>query len=208
MRSTSAFEGAGRPGKAALNQSAGAPADQCLPGSLVERRQSFVAEHDIQCIDDVRRGVHQRAIEIENNGWSGDGHVRAPLLIGQLRRDLPNATKRTDLTDCDFQMIVTIHNDTPRKCPGYRTPAEAFLDALKRSAPRTKPTRAAPAALRRSLATVKPATPPWFSIGPASQLRQQDRGARGGAGFEVAVRLLGILEGVFLVDRESSPCRW
>ena len=66
--------------------------------------------------------------------------------IGRLRRDLPNATKRTDLTDSDFQMIVAIHNDTPRKCLGYRTPAEAFLDALKRSAPRTKPTRAAPAA--------------------------------------------------------------
>lgn len=51
--------------------------------------------------------------------------------IGRLRRDLPNATKRTDYSDTDFQQVIAIYNDTPRKCLDYRTPAEAMLHEIK-----------------------------------------------------------------------------
>jgi IS30 family transposase len=60
--------------------------------------------------------------------------------IGRLRRDLPNATRRADHTDTDFEQIIAIYNDTPRKCLDYRTPAEAFLDETPPPPQRTGPT--------------------------------------------------------------------
>ena len=49
---------------------------------------------------------------------------------GRLRRDLPRKTDIDTMSDEDFQDIVLMHNLTPRKCLGYKTPAQAFLNQL------------------------------------------------------------------------------
>jgi transposase, IS30 family len=49
---------------------------------------------------------------------------------GRIRRWLPRSTDLDELTDDDIQDIAMGLNLTPRKCIGFRTPAEAFLDAL------------------------------------------------------------------------------
>lgn len=50
---------------------------------------------------------------------------------GLLRRDLPRKTNITDYTDQDIDDLTWALNSTPRKCLGFKTPAEAFLDNLK-----------------------------------------------------------------------------
>ena len=35
-------------------------------------------------------------------------------------------------SDADFQQLITIYNDTPRKCLDYRTPAEAMLQEIRK----------------------------------------------------------------------------
>jgi len=50
--------------------------------------------------------------------------------IGRLRRELPRKTDVTTLTKEDFNDIVLTYNTTPRKCLGFRTPAEVFLNLL------------------------------------------------------------------------------
>jgi IS30 family transposase len=52
--------------------------------------------------------------------------------IGRLRRDLPRKTRPGDHSEDDFDSIIAIHNDTPRKCLGFQTPAEAFQRELKK----------------------------------------------------------------------------
>jgi transposase, IS30 family len=54
--------------------------------------------------------------------------------IGRLRRDLPRKTQRQDYSDADFDDIIFMHNNTPRKCLGFKTPAEAFLKEFNRVA--------------------------------------------------------------------------
>ena len=39
-------------------------------------RQAFALQHEIQCIDEIRRAVHQRAVEIENNKGKS-AHIRS-----------------------------------------------------------------------------------------------------------------------------------
>lgn len=50
--------------------------------------------------------------------------------IGRLRRELPRKIDLATLTTEDFHDIVLTYNMTPRKCLGFRTPAEAFLNLL------------------------------------------------------------------------------
>jgi IS30 family transposase len=50
--------------------------------------------------------------------------------IGRLRRDLPRSTRPTDYTEADFNDIIANHNNTPRKCLGYKTPAEVVLSEI------------------------------------------------------------------------------
>jgi len=49
---------------------------------------------------------------------------------GRIRRWFPRSTDLDDLTDEDIQDVAMTLNLTPRKCLGFRTPAEAFLSAL------------------------------------------------------------------------------
>ncbi|MGN6849565.1 MAG: IS30 family transposase [Sphingomicrobium sp.] len=46
--------------------------------------------------------------------------------IGRLRRDLPRKTNIAALSRAHLDAILAAHNNTPRKCLGYLTPAEAF----------------------------------------------------------------------------------
>lgn len=52
---------------------------------------------------------------------------------GRIRRWFPRSTNLDDLTDEDIQDVAMTLNLTPRKCLGFRTPAEAFLAALGKS---------------------------------------------------------------------------
>ena len=49
---------------------------------------------------------------------------------GILRRDMPRKTDITNYTVQDISDITWAINSTPRKCLGYKTPAEAFLENL------------------------------------------------------------------------------
>ncbi len=50
---------------------------------------------------------------------------------GILRRDMPRKTDITNYTARDISDITWAINSTPRKCLGYKTPAEAFLENLR-----------------------------------------------------------------------------
>lgn len=49
---------------------------------------------------------------------------------GRLRRDLPRKINLNDMSDEDLQDIALMHNLTPRKCLGFKTPMQALLAQL------------------------------------------------------------------------------
>ena len=55
--------------------------------------------------------------------WQKGGIENA---IGRLRRTLPRKTDLATLPEARFRRLVQAYNNTPRKCLGYRTPAEVF----------------------------------------------------------------------------------
>ena len=62
--------------------------------------------------------------------------------IGRLRRDLPRNANLDALPRRQLDAILARHNHTPRKCLGFQTPAEAFLQPLHfecESTPGTRP---------------------------------------------------------------------
>ena len=59
--------------------------------------------------------------------WQKGGVENA---IGRLRRSLPRKTDLASLSDKRFTQLIQAYNNTPRKCLGYRTPAEIFLDRV------------------------------------------------------------------------------
>ena len=50
--------------------------------------------------------------------------------IGRLRRFLPRKTVLAGLPEERFTSVVQAYNNTPRKCLGYRTPAEVFASQV------------------------------------------------------------------------------
>lgn len=50
--------------------------------------------------------------------------------IGRLRQVVPCKTDLAALSDGRFRELAQACNNTPRKCLGYRTPAEIFLDQV------------------------------------------------------------------------------
>jgi IS30 family transposase len=50
---------------------------------------------------------------------------------GVLRRDLPRKSDITDYSRQDIREITGTVNTTPRKCLGYLSPAETFLQSIK-----------------------------------------------------------------------------
>ena len=59
--------------------------------------------------------------------WQKGGVENA---IGRLRRPLPRKTRLVDLSEAAFTQIIQLYNNTPRKCLGYRTPAETLDDQV------------------------------------------------------------------------------
>jgi len=60
--------------------------------------------------------------------WQKGGVENA---IGRMRKTLPRKTDLATMTDHHLDSLVAAYNATPRKCLGFRTPAEAFL-AIRR----------------------------------------------------------------------------
>jgi IS30 family transposase len=59
--------------------------------------------------------------------WQKGGIENA---IGRLRRSLPRKTNLDSLSNKAIDKLVARYNNTPRKCLGFQTPAEAFLQPL------------------------------------------------------------------------------
>ncbi len=55
--------------------------------------------------------------------WQKGGVENA---IGRMRRSLPRKTDLATVSDARFAQLVRSYNNTPRKCLGYRTPAEIY----------------------------------------------------------------------------------
>ncbi|MBL4748661.1 MAG: IS30 family transposase [Magnetovibrio sp.] len=49
---------------------------------------------------------------------------------GRLRRDLPRSRNIDKMSEEELQDIILSHNLTPRKCIGFKTPAQALLKEL------------------------------------------------------------------------------
>jgi IS30 family transposase len=49
---------------------------------------------------------------------------------GRLRSDLPRKIDIDKLSEQELQDIVLVHNLTPRKCLGFKTPVQALLQQL------------------------------------------------------------------------------
>ena len=50
--------------------------------------------------------------------------------IGRMRRFLPGDTDLVDLLADQLIRLLQAHNNTPRKCLGYQTPAELFSNQV------------------------------------------------------------------------------
>ena len=59
--------------------------------------------------------------------WQKGGVENA---IGRLRCPLPRKTRLADLSEAAFTQAIQLYNNTPRKCLGYRTPAEILDDQV------------------------------------------------------------------------------
>ena len=59
--------------------------------------------------------------------WQKGGIENA---IGRMRRFMARKTDLATLTDNDFNAFLLTYNNTPRKCLGYKTPAEVFCQQL------------------------------------------------------------------------------
>jgi transposase, IS30 family len=59
--------------------------------------------------------------------WQKGGVENA---IGRMRRFLPRKTDLATLSDDQFNTLIAIYNNTPRKCLDFKTPAEVFCAQL------------------------------------------------------------------------------
>ena len=59
--------------------------------------------------------------------WQKGGIENA---IGRVRRTLPRKTDLADLSNDQFNYMFQAYNNTPRKCLGYRTSIEVFLNEV------------------------------------------------------------------------------
>jgi transposase, IS30 family len=59
--------------------------------------------------------------------WQKGGVENA---IGRMRRLLPRKTDLAQLSDEQFNTLIAIYNNTPRKCLDFKTPTEVFLAQL------------------------------------------------------------------------------
>ena len=60
--------------------------------------------------------------------WQKGGVENAIL---RLRRWMPRKTSPAELSGASFDAIIRAYNNTPRKCLGFKTPAEVFMQKIK-----------------------------------------------------------------------------
>ncbi len=98
----------------------------CLPQSLAksvtfDNGSEFAQHHQLN-----RVGIKTYFCDVKSP-WQKGGVENA---IGRLRAFLPRKTDLGELSHQDIEKIVANYNHTPRKCLGYKTPAQVFIKQL------------------------------------------------------------------------------
>src|SRR4029077_20696239 len=74
--------------EAAFDHAAGARTDHFASRMQRDRGQPLAFEHKVERVDEVRRGIHQGAVEIEYNG-AGRGHPKSLSVAAQSCKGVP-----------------------------------------------------------------------------------------------------------------------
>lgn len=81
----------------------------------------------------ARHGLLRQALELATyfcDAYASWQKGAVENINGRLRRDLPRRIDIDKLSDDELQDIILMHNLTPRKCLGFKTPAQALLRQL------------------------------------------------------------------------------
>jgi IS30 family transposase len=87
---------------------------------------------------------HQRLHDLDIQTYFCDPHAPwqkggVENAIGRMRRFLPRKTALATISSRRFNTLIRAYNNTPRKCLGFKTPAEAFLEVLHFECESTSP---------------------------------------------------------------------
>jgi IS30 family transposase len=98
----------------------------CLPKSLAktvtfDNGSEFAQHHQLNNL-----GIKTYFCDVKSP-WQKGGVENA---IGRLRAFLPRKTDLAELNNQDIERVVAHYNHTPRKCLGYKTPAQIFTKHL------------------------------------------------------------------------------
>jgi len=95
-----------------------------------ELRRSATFDNDTTF---ARHGLLRQALELATffcDAYASWQKGAVENINGRLRRDLPRKINIDKLSDQELQDILLMHNLTPRKCLGFKTPAQALLQQL------------------------------------------------------------------------------
>jgi IS30 family transposase len=98
----------------------------CLPKPLAktitfDNGSEFAQHHQLN-----KLGIKTYFCDVKSP-WQKGGIENA---IGRLRAFLPRKTDLAELNNQDIEKVVAHYNHTPRKCLGYKTPAQVFIKQL------------------------------------------------------------------------------
>ena len=102
-------------------------------------RQTLTLDNgsEFAATDQVERQTGIHAYYCDNaKPWQKGG---VENLNGRLRRYLPRPMDVSHISPSEIELLQTIINSTPRKCLGFRTPAEVFNQALHLKCESTSP---------------------------------------------------------------------
>ena len=99
----------------------------CLPGNALRRLLCNRLPGNA-----LRRLLCNR---LPGNAWQRGSieNANGTLRIRRAAFDMPRKTDLKNYTGTDIQDQAMLHNNTPRKCLGYQTPAEVMLIEIDRS---------------------------------------------------------------------------
>ena len=121
-----------------------------LSARLPNKRSDTVAEHIVALMEGLPKKA-KKTITFDNGGEFAKHTKTAQILevntyfcdpyaswqkgsvensIGRLRPDLPRKTPLKQYSDQDIEDIIMNYNDTPRKCLGFLSPFQAFINDL------------------------------------------------------------------------------
>lgn len=98
----------------------------CLPAKLAktvtfDNGTEFAEHHQLKSL-----GMKTYFCDVKSP-WQKGGIENS---IGRLRRPLPRKTDLDAIKNQELEEILALYNHTPRKCLGYKTPAEVFTKQL------------------------------------------------------------------------------